>query len=117
LFPFVCFLVPGRLTTKEDVYPSDFRGSQNYLRRRKNRTIIEATKAMIHDRLPPKILWAEASMTTVYGQNMSPHQILKNMTPKEAFTRVKLEIGHFMIFGYPIYFHVPKEKRSKLDPS
>jgi hypothetical protein len=27
LFPFVCFLVPGRLTTKEDVYPSDFRGS------------------------------------------------------------------------------------------
>jgi hypothetical protein len=22
LFPFICFLVPGRLTTKEDVFPS-----------------------------------------------------------------------------------------------
>jgi hypothetical protein len=30
---------------------------------------------------------------------------------------VKPEIGHFRIFGCPVYFHVPKEKRSKLDPS
>jgi hypothetical protein len=63
------------------------------------------------------ILWAEACMITMYFQNMSPHQILKNITPKEAFTGVKPEIGHFRIFGCPIYFHVPKEKRSKLDPS
>jgi hypothetical protein len=62
------------------------------------------------------ILWAEASMTVVYGQNMSPHQILKNMTFKEAFTGVNLEVGHFRIFGCPVYLHVPKEKRSKLDP-
>jgi hypothetical protein len=117
LFPFVCFLVPGRLTTKEDVYPLDFRGSQNYLRRRKNRTIIEATKAMMHDQSLPMILWVEECMTTVYVQNRSSHQILKNITPKESFTGVKPEIGHFRIFGCPVYFHVPKEKRSKLDPS
>jgi hypothetical protein len=36
---------------------------------------------------------------------------------KEAFTGVKPEIGHFKIFEYPIYFHVPKEKRSKQEPS
>jgi hypothetical protein len=30
---------------------------------------------------------------------------------------VKPKIGHFRIFGCPVYFHVPKEKRSKLDPS
>jgi hypothetical protein len=42
---------------------------------------------------------------------------LKKITPKEAFTRKKPEIGHFRIFGCPIYFHVPKEKRYKLDPS
>jgi hypothetical protein len=87
------------------------------LRRRKNRTIIEATKAMIHDQHLPMIPWAEASMTTVYGQNRSPHQILKNMTPEEDFTGVKPEIGHFRIFGCPVFFHVSKEKRSKLDPS
>jgi hypothetical protein len=72
---------------------------------------------MIHDQNLPMILWAEASMTAVYVQNMSPHQILKNMTPEEAFTGVKPEVGHFRIFGCPTYFHVPKEKRTKLDPS
>jgi hypothetical protein len=82
-----------------------------------NRTINEATKAMIHDQHLPMILWAEASMTAVYGQNRSPHHILKNMTPEEAFTIVKPEVGHFRIFGCPVYLHVPKEKRSKIDPS
>jgi hypothetical protein len=47
-------------------------------------------------------------MITVYVQNMIPHKILKNMTPKEAFTGVKPEVGHFRIFGCPIYIHVPK---------
>jgi hypothetical protein len=56
-------------------------------------------------------------MTVVYVQNISPHQILKNMTPEEAFTGVKPKVGHFRIFGCPVYFHVPKEKRTKLDPS
>jgi hypothetical protein len=41
---------------------------------------------------------------------------LKNITPEEAFTGVKPEIEHFRIFGCLVYFHVPKEKRSKLDP-
>jgi hypothetical protein len=41
---------------------------------------------------------------------------LKNITPGEAFTGVKPKIEHFRIFGCPMYFHVPKEKKSKLDP-
>jgi hypothetical protein len=40
-----------------------------------------------------------------------------NMTLKESFNGEKPEVGHFRIFGCPIYFHVPKEKRTKLDPS
>jgi hypothetical protein len=39
------------------------------------------------------------------------------MIPEEAFTGVKPEVGHFRIFRCPVYFHAPKEKRSKLDPS
>lgn len=72
---------------------------------------------MIHDQSLPMTLWEEACMKTVYVQNKSPHQILKNITPKESFIRVNLEIGHFRIFGCPIYFHVPKEKISKIEPS
>jgi hypothetical protein len=62
-------------------------------------------------------LWEKKSMTPGYVQNKIPHKNLKNMTPEEAFTGVKPEVGHFIIFGCPIYIHLPKEKRIKLDPS
>ena len=39
------------------------------------------------------------------------------MTPEEAFTGKKPEIGHLRIFGCPVYVHVPWERRMKLDPS
>jgi hypothetical protein len=41
----------------------------------------------------------------------------RDINPKESFTIVKHDIEHFGIFGCPVYFHVPKEKRSKIDPS
>ena len=72
---------------------------QNGVAERKNRTIIEATKEMIHDQSLPMNLWAEACMTTIYVQNISPHKTLRKMTLEEAFTRVKPEVGHFRIFG------------------
>jgi hypothetical protein len=62
-------------------------------------------------------MWAEESMNAVYVQNISPHKTLRNMMPKEAFIGVKPEVGHFRIFGCSVYIHVPKEKRTKLDPS
>jgi hypothetical protein len=54
---------------------------------------------------------------TIYGQNRSLQQTLKNITPEEAFTGVNTEIEHFRIFGCPVYFHVPEEKKSNPDPS
>ena len=30
---------------------------------------------------------------------------------------MKPEVGHFRIFGCPVYICVPKDKRTKLDPS
>jgi hypothetical protein len=53
---------------------------------------------------------------TVYAQNKSLHHTLKKVTSEESFTRVKPDIEHFRIFGCPMYFHVPKEKNSMLDP-
>ena len=35
--------------------------------------------------------------------------------PEEIFTEKKPEIGHFHIFGCFTYFHVPSEKRTKLE--
>jgi hypothetical protein len=53
---------------------------------------------------------------TIYVQNKSLHQTLKNITPEEVFIVMKPEIEHFRLFGCLVYFHVPKEKNSKLDP-
>ena len=84
---------------------------------RKNRTIMEAVKAMIHDQDLPIHLWEEAARTTVYVQNISPHRVLGDKTPEEMFSGEKLEVSYLRIFGCPVYIHAPKEKRSKLEPS
>jgi hypothetical protein len=62
-------------------------------------------------------LWVEAMKTTAYMQNKSPHKVLENKTPKEMFSREKPEVNHFIIFDYPVFIHIPKEKTSNLDPS
>jgi hypothetical protein len=63
------------------------------------------------------LLWVEACNMTVYAQNMSPHKILEDKILEEAFTGVRPKIGHLRIFGFPVYIHIPKEKRTKLEPS
>ena len=82
-----------------------------------NQIIIEATRAMLHDQGLPKFLWGDAANTIVYVQNRCPHQALDFKTPKEVFTSNKLDVSHFINFGCPVYFHVLKEKRNKLDAS
>ena len=62
-------------------------------------------------------LWGEVAMTAVYIQNRSPHRMLKNMTPEEAFSGKKPSVEHLRIFGCFVYIHVPKDKRKKFEPS
>jgi hypothetical protein len=72
---------------------------------------------MLHDQNLPKFLWAEACNTAVYLQNKSPHKVLGNVTPEEAFIGKKPDISHLRIFGCVSYCHIPAEKRAKLDPT
>jgi hypothetical protein len=84
---------------------------------RKNRSIVGAARAMIHDQGLPLFLWAEACNTIVYLQNMSPHRALGNVTPDEAFTGQKPQVGHLRIFGCVTYSYIPKELRKKIEPT
>ena len=59
----------------------------------------------------------EAANTVVYIRNRCPHSALESKTPKEVFSGKKPDVSHFRVFGCPIYFHVPKDKRGKLDAS
>jgi hypothetical protein len=53
----------------------------------------------------------------MYIQNMCPHAILKEKNLAEVFSGIKPEVGHLRIFGCLVYIHVPKEKRTKMEPS
>ena len=78
--------------------------------------IMEAARAMLHDKDIPMHLWTEANRTTLYVQNRTPHRVLENKKPEEVFSGKKPEVSHLRIFGCPVYIHIPKEKRTKLDP-
>ena len=62
-------------------------------------------------------LWVAATSTVVYIQNKSRHAILGDKTPEEAFTGEKPKVGHLRIFHCPVHIHVPKERRTKMEPS
>ena len=78
---------------------------------------MEVEKSMLHDQDLPMHLWAEPTRTTVYVQNRTAHRVLENKTFEEVFSGKKLEVSHLRIFRCPMYIHIPKEKRTKLDPS
>ena len=62
-------------------------------------------------------LWVEAARTVLYVQNKLSHSSLGFKTPKEMYIGKKPKESHLKIFGCPVYVHIPKEKRTKLDPS
>jgi transposase InsO family protein len=90
---------------------------QNSVAERKNRMIMEAVKTMIHDQDLPMCLWAKAVMTTVYVQNRLSHSALGFKTLEEMFIGKKPEVSHLKKFCCPVFIHILKEKRNKLEPS
>ena len=78
---------------------------------------MEVVKTMIHDQDIPMCLWAEATMTIVYVQNCLSHSALGFKTPEEMFSGKNLEVSHLKIFVFPVFVHIMKEKRNKMEPS
>jgi hypothetical protein len=90
---------------------------QNGVAERKNKSIEETVKALLNDQGLSMYLWGEAAMTTIYVQNKITHRILKDMNLEETFSGKKPNVEHLRIFGCPVYLHIPKDKRNKLEPS
>eukprot|EP00253_Pinus_taeda_P005652 PITA_05652 len=88
---------------------------QNGVVERKNRTIVGVARAILHDQGLPLHLWAEACNTVVYVQNHCPHKILGMSTLEEAYSAKRPDISHLRIFGSPVYMHVMKDARKKLE--
>ena len=71
---------------------------------------------MMCDQDLPISLCAEAASIAIYVQNKCHHAILDQKTPEEVCIGEKPDVGHLRIFGCTIYVHVPKEKRTKMEP-
>ena len=78
---------------------------------------MEAVKTVIHYQDLCMHLWAEAARIVVYVQNRLSHSSLGFKNPEKMYAGKKHELGHLKIFGCPVYVHILKEKRTKLDPS
>ena len=60
------------------------------------------------------LYWAEAINCENYIVNCTPTIALKNITPEEAWTKIKLDVSHFHVFGSIAWAHIRDEKRKAL---
>ena len=89
---------------------------QNGIVERKNRTLQEAARVMLHAKELPYNLWAEAMNTACYIHN---RVTLRRGTPTtlyEIWKGRKPTVKHFHIFGSPCYILADREQRRKMDP-
>lgn len=90
-----------------------YTAEQNGRAEREIRTLTEAARTMLCDL--PKKLWAEAIITAAYVLNRTSKSKEVGKTPYETWNNKHYDINNLKVFGTPVYVHIPKEKRRKLD--
>ena len=75
---------------------------------RKNRSVVEAARAMLEEKCMPKFYWAKAIWTIVYIQNRIGEKV-------SLYFKRKPNLRHLRVFDSIAYVHVPDEKRKKMD--
>lgn len=88
---------------------------QNGKAERMNRTIIEKTRCLLFESKLSKVFWAEAASTASYLINRTPSRVIDFKTPYEIFYKKIPSVSHFKIFGSKAMYHIPRQKRRKLD--
>jgi transposase InsO family protein len=89
---------------------------QNGVAKRNNRTLKEMANCMIQSKGLSLKYWEEAINYANYIVNRTPTKALKNITPEEAWTKIKPDVSHFRVFGSIAWAHIPDEKRKALQP-
>jgi transposase InsO family protein len=88
---------------------------QNGVAERKNRTLVESTRAMLRTASLPKDYWQYAMAAAVHITNRLPSRANDGRSPYELWTGTVPDISHLRVFGCQAYALVPKQKRQKLD--
>jgi transposase InsO family protein len=93
-----------------------YTSQQNGVVEWKKRSLKEMASFMMDAKSLPQRLWAEALNCAIFIQNRSPHISVKDKTPYEAWSGLKLEVTHFHIFGWHAWARIPSKKRKELYP-
>lgn len=88
---------------------------QNGISERKNRTLMEAARAMLEDSKLHQKYWAEAVNTANYIQNRLLGSVNIEKSPFELWFEEKPKLEDMHVFGEEAYVWVPEIKRKKLD--
>lgn len=88
---------------------------QNGVAERKNRTVTEMARTMMHAKKLPQKYWAEAVSTAVYLLNRTPTRALDSQTPYEALTGSRPCVDHIKTFGCLVYRYIDSQQRVKFD--
>ena len=94
---------------------------QNGVAERKNRHLLEITRALLFSTKTPKYLWGDALLHATYLINRMPSRVLNFETPinllKNAFPKSRLfKSIPLKIFGCTVFIRNPNRNASKLDP-
>ena len=60
--------------------------------------------------------WAEEINCANYIVNHTPTKVLKNITPEEYWSSIKIDVSHFFVFGSDAWAHIPDAKHKALEP-
>nr|BAK64102.1 gag-pol polyprotein [Eustoma grandiflorum] len=93
---------------------------QNGVAERKNRTLLEMTRALMLESSVPRFLWPEAVSTATYLSNRLPTVTLNHQTPLDVLASQTLIPSLLTlppkVFGCTVFIHISKTHRDKLDP-
>ena len=89
---------------------------QNGVSERKNYTLREMANYMIQYKGLSLKYWVEAINCANYIVNITPTKALKNITLEEAWSKIKIDVSHFHMFGSEAWIHILDEKWKSLQP-
>ena len=94
---------------------------QNGIAERKNRHLLEVTRALMFSMNVPKCFWGDALLTAAYLINRMPSKVLSYNTPIKTLKTYFPENKCFThlspkIFGCTAFVHIHNHERGKLDP-
>ena len=96
-------------------FTAPYTPQQNGVVERKNRTVMEMTRALMKSMKIPGRFWAEAVRHAVYLLNRLPTKAMGYRTPYEAWNGKRPHLGHLRIFGCKGHVKTVKPHLKKLE--